>query len=124
MTKEEKLYDTLGELLFVVAKADGFIQKEETKVLEDLLRGHSHEESIKWSFHYELSKEANIEDLYKKVMITCQKLGPSPIYNEFISSMETVANAINGVANSEEKIINSFSRELIEKFKNDIENIK
>lgn len=124
MTKEEKLYDTLGELLFVVAKADGFIQKEETKALEDLLRGHSHEESIKWSFRYEVSKETNVEDLYKKVMITCQKLGPSPIYNEFISSMETIANTINGVAISEEKIMSSFSSELIEKFKNDIVNIK
>lgn len=124
MFKEEKLYDTLGELLYVVAKADGVIQEQETQALENLLKNHLHEESIKWSFNYEVSKETDIEDLYKKVMITCQKIGPSPIYAEFISSMTAIAEAANGVENSEEKIMNSFSKELIEKFKNDIENIK
>lgn len=124
MFPEEKLYDTLGELLFVVAKADGLIQEKETQALEDLLKGHLHEESIKWSFNYEVSKEANIDELYKKVMITCKKIGPSPIYVEFISSMQAIAEAANGKDKSEEKIMNSFSKDLIEKFKNDLEKIK
>ncbi|MGB1017432.1 MAG: hypothetical protein ACPGVH_00050 [Chitinophagales bacterium] len=124
MFTEEKLYDTLGELLFVVAMADGIIQEEETKALENLLKGHLHEENIKWSFNYEVSKNTDIEELYKKVIITCKKIGPSPIYTEFISSMKIIAEAANGTEKSEEKIINCFSKELIEKFKNDIENIK
>ena len=37
MTDKEKLYETLGELLYAVALADGIIQKSEKNSLKELL---------------------------------------------------------------------------------------
>lgn len=124
MTDQEKLYETLGELLYVVAKADGVIQDDERSALADLLKDHEWAKEITWSFQYEESKDSSIDDLYKKVMNTCQKIGPSPIYVEFIASMNTVAEASNGIDQDESKVINSFSADLIEKFKRDIEALR
>jgi len=50
MSEKEKLYETLGELLYVIAKADGLIQEEERASLDELLKSHSWAKEIKWSF--------------------------------------------------------------------------
>ena len=57
MKDEEKLYETLGELLYVVAKADGVIQDDEREAIQNLLKNHKSAEEIKWSFNYEESKD-------------------------------------------------------------------
>ena len=124
MTDQEKLYETLGELLFVIAKADGVIQDEERDALTKLLKDHSWATDIEWSFNYEESKQPSIEDLYDKVIIACHRVGPSPIYTEFISSMETVASASNGVDKDEDGLIKSFSADLIKRFSEDIDKLK
>ena len=121
MTEKEKLYETLGELLFVVAKADGVIQVEEKEALDQLLANHSSGKEIKWSFNYEVNKNNSIEETYKKVIDFCKHYGPAPEYNEFISAMKTIAHASNGIDASESKVINSFSNDLIERFKKDLE---
>ena len=40
MTDKEKLYETLGELLYAIAKADGVIQAEEKEALEKMFKNH------------------------------------------------------------------------------------
>jgi len=120
MTEKEKLYETLGELLFVAAKADGIIQEEEKEALHQLLEDHSYGKEIKWSFNYTANKNPSIEETYKKVIDFCKNYGPAPEYKEFISAMKTIAEASNGIDVSESKIINSFSRDLIERFQKEI----
>ena len=124
MTDEEKLYETFGELLYVIAKADGVIQDEEKNTLEDLLNNHKWAEQINWSFNYEVAKGKPIEELYKKVITVCHRIGPSPIYNEFIKGMNTIAEASNGIEKAESDKISSFSKDLIERFKRDLDNIR
>lgn len=121
MTEKEKLYETLGELLFTVAKADGVIQEEEKEALNQLLTNHSSGKEIKWSFNYEANKDSSVEDTYKKVIDFCKNYGPAPEYVEFIDSMKTIANATNGIDPQESKVINSFSSDLIERFQKDLE---
>jgi len=121
MTKEEKLYETLGELLYAVAKADGVIQKEEKDAMKLLLKGHPWEGQINWSFEYEVSKEQTVEEIYKKVISYCQHYGPAPQYEEFINAMKIIAEASGGLEDSENKIIESFSTDLLKKFTKDIE---
>lgn len=121
MTDTEKLYETLGELLYVVAKADGTIQDKERSSLENLLKGHKSASEIKWSFDYEETKQNSVEDTYAKVIAVCHRIGPSPIYNEFIEAMDILAKAYNGIENEESKIINSFSSDLIARFKKDLD---
>ena len=91
MKANEKLYETLGELLYAVAKADGVIQKEETDKLDQLLASHPWVKEIKWSFNYEVSKNSSVEEIYKKVISFCQGYGPSIVYPEFIDSMKAIA---------------------------------
>ncbi len=123
MTDQEKLYETLGELLYVIAKADGVIQVEEREAIQELLKGHSWANDIQWSFNYEESKQPSIEELYDKVIIACHRVGPSPIYTEFISSMNSIASASNGVDKNEDGLITSFSSDLIARFSKDIEKL-
>ena len=79
MADKECLYEALRELIYVVAMADGVVQKEEMKVLTTIPEGHSWSENIQWSFDYEQNKGHNIEALYQKVINTCDNYGPSPI---------------------------------------------
>lgn len=120
MTDKERLYETLGELLFTVAKADGVIQNEEKEALDQLLANHSSGKEIKWSFNYEANKNSTVEETYNKVIDFCKNYGPAPEYVEFIDSMKTIANATNGIDKSEATIIDSFSADLIARFQKDL----
>ncbi len=123
MSEIEKLYETLGELIFVIAKADGLIRDEERDAIKDLLKGHTWAEQINWSFNYEESKNSSIEETYNKVINFCHSYGPTPEYNEFIEVMNIVAEASQGIDEQESKIINSFSKDLIARFQRDLEAI-
>ena len=123
MTDNEKLFETLGELLYVVTMADGIILDSERDKLKELLQDHNWASEISWSFNYEEAKKSSVEDVYAKVIAVCSRIGPSPIYNEFIESMEQIAKADDNVDEAETKIINSFSIDLIERFKRDIKNL-
>jgi hypothetical protein len=124
MTKEEKLYEVLGELLYAIAKADGVIQNEEKEALTNLLKNHPNSSGILWSFEYEESKETSIDEIYQKVINYCHGYGPSPIYNEFIEAMNVLAEASDGVHVKETEIIESFSKDLLDRFRKDAERLK
>ena len=120
-SEKEKLYETLGELLFAIAKADGVIQEEEKEALNKLLERHTWAAEIKWSFDYESNKNASIEEVYNKVLNYCHSYGPAPEYEEFIDAMKTIAQATEGVEERESSIIESFSKDLTARFQRDIE---
>ncbi|MBB6459296.1 TerB family tellurite resistance protein [Flammeovirga kamogawensis] len=120
MKNTEKLYETLGELLYAIAKADGLIQDEERDALNELLKNHSWASEIRWSFNYEENQNATVEETYNKVINYCHSYGPTAEYEEFIDAMKFIANASNGIDEDESKIINSFSKDLIERFQRDL----
>lgn len=121
MTSQEKLYEILGELLYVIAKADGVIQDEEKYALNELLQKHAWASEIKWSFDYEASKNSDPEEIYNKVINFCHGYGATPIYEEFIDAMKFVANASEGIDANESEVIQSFSQDLIARFQRDID---
>ena len=121
MKDKEKIYEVLGELLYVVAKADGRIEIEEKEALSSLFVNHPWAAETIWSFDYEVRKNNDIESVYKKVINFCQDYGPAPEYNEFIEAMNKIAEAIHGVDENEKNVINSFSNDLIERFIKDTE---
>lgn len=120
MTNKEKLYETLGELLYVIAKADGIIQAAEIDALHELLRAHPWASAIKWSFDYETNKNTSPEDVYNKVINYCHVHGPAAEYDEFIDAMKFIASASQGIDTNESTIITSFSKDLIERFQRDV----
>ncbi|MBL4650430.1 MAG: TerB family tellurite resistance protein [Aureispira sp.] len=120
----EKLYEAFGELLYVVAMADGLIQEEEVSALENILAKHPWATDIKWSFDYERKKERGVEEVYARVLDYCTNAGPSPEYQNMIEVMEAMAGASNGVDEDEKEVIETFISTLIQKFKNDIKRIK
>jgi len=121
---QEKLYDAFGELLYVVAMADGLIQDEEITALERVLADHPWAADIKWSFEYERKKGNAVEDVYDKVIDYCKYNGPHPEYQKMVEVMEAVANASAGVDAEEQAVMDGFVKTLVDKFKTDIENIK
>ncbi len=121
MTEKEKLYETLGELLYAVAMADGVIQAEEKDALNTFLAGHDWESNVKWSFNYEESKVHNVEETYNKAISFCKSHGPAAEYEEFISAMTIIAAAAEGIVSEEKEIIESFSKDLIAQFQRDLD---
>lgn len=120
MVSRDRFYQTFGELLYVVAMEDGFIQKEEAKMLEEILKEHPMAKEIKWSFDYEKKRRNSVEMLYKKVIEVYKDNGPDKEYDFIIYALEKVAEASDGIDRNENDVITGFSRKLIEKFKKDI----
>ncbi|TSE06337.1 TerB family tellurite resistance protein [Aquimarina algiphila] len=124
MVSRDRLYQTFGELLYVIAMSDGVIQKEEVETLEEILKGHPKGAVIKWSFDYENKNQNDIETLYKKVIEVFSDNGPDEEYDFMLYALAKIADASEGMNSKEEKVITNFSRDLLERFKNDIEKIK
>ncbi|MBQ4822045.1 TerB family tellurite resistance protein [Aquimarina sp. MMG016] len=124
MVSKDRLYQTFGELLYVVAMSDGVIQKEEIQTLEEILMGHPKGNEIKWSFDYENDQQSDIETLYKKVIEVFSDNGPDEEYDFMIYALSKIAEASKGTDAKEEAVIQNFSRDLLERFKKDIEIIK
>ena len=122
MENKEKLYDAFGELVYVVAMADGIIQPEEKKALHKIIQEHPWASEIEWSFNYEVEKHQDIDYLYKRVLDACHQNGPDPEYQFLIEILETVAQA-SSHTDDEKKIIDKFTHELTERFKKDIDKL-
>lgn len=121
MISEHRLYQTFGELLYLVAMADGVVTQNEIEKLDEILRDHPASEKIKWSFNYELISNNSIEDLYKKIIETYSDNGPDEAYEFFIKALRQLAQADGNLDNKEEILINQFSSDLIQRFSKDLE---
>jgi len=117
MITRHRLYQTFGELLYLVAIADGVISKEETDELNIILKDHSELENIKWSFNYEMDNNTSVDLLYKRIIETYTDNGPDEAYEFFIKSLEQLAKADGVVDKSEQDLINKFSSDLLVRFK-------
>lgn len=119
----EKLYEAFGELLYVIAMADGFIDDQEISALEEVLADNPWAADIKWSFDYERKKQNSPEEAYQKVLDYCQHIGPKAAYKDMLEVMYAIAKASEGVSEAEQKIIDTFIHTLTERFKNDLEKL-
>ena len=124
MVSKHRLYQTFGELLYVVAMSDGVIQKEEVETLDEILKAHPKSKEIQWSFFYEQGQNNDIELLYKNVIEVFTDHGPDEEYDFIVFALEKLAEASDGISKEEDKIIKNFSKELLARFKSDIENIQ
>ncbi len=124
MSSRTRLYDAFGELLYVVAMADGIIQPEEVEMLHEIARKYPFGEDMQWSFDYERANHNDVEDLYQRVLDICYDNGPDPEYQTLIDILEEVAHASSGIDEKEQKVIDRFIFELTERFKKDLGNIK
>jgi len=111
------LYQTFGELLYLVAIADGVISKEEIDELNIILKDHPELENIKWSFNYEMNNNTSVDLLYKRIIETYTDNGPDEAYDFFIKSLEQLSKADGVVDKSEQDLINKFSTDLLARFK-------
>ena len=123
MKNTHKLFESFGELIYVVAMADGIIQKEELAIIEEKLSKHKWGKEIKWSFDYEVKKKNAIEDLYKKVVFYCEDHGPDEEYDFLLDVLNELAKSSNGKVNEEKEMITSFVNDLTLKFKEDLDRI-
>lgn len=123
MTKKEQLYEAFGELVYVLAMADGTIQPEELQQVKQILEQHPQGADIQWSFDYEARQQRPVEDVYQKVIDACQAVGPDPEYPYLIDLLEKVAAVYAGKSQEEDKVITGFTADLLERFRRDVEAI-
>ena len=121
MKDKEKLYDTFGELIYAIAMADGEIQPTEEAILRKILENHPWASQIKWSFNYEKNRHASVDEVYKKVVSFCQSYGPTAEYAEMLDVITQIAAASDGVDFNEEILIESFRRDLIDYFNDELD---
>ena len=124
MIKKHKLYDAFGELLYAIAIADGEIQDEEVKTLEQVLREHPWAKEIKWSFDYEKQKNHSLEEAYTKAIDVFKENGPDPEYKYFLDVMIRIADAFEGIVPQELHVIDNFVADLKDRFIKDLEDNK
>ena len=124
MNDKEKLYDAFGELIYTIAMADGIIQDEELDALQNILENHPWASQISWSFSYESSKGADVDEVYNKVIDFCKHYGPTEEYAEMIDVMKKIADASDGVDFNEEIIIESFQNDLRDHFNTELDKMK
>lgn len=124
MGKLERLYDVFGDLLYVVAKADGIVQKKEVEVLERVIANHPWAKEIEWAFNYDMEKNTSVDYLYNKVINFCHEFGPNPEYKFLVDVLEEVAKASGEVNEKEMNVINKFTTELTDRFKNDLDKLE
>ncbi|MFK7937096.1 MAG: TerB family tellurite resistance protein [Saprospiraceae bacterium] len=124
MKNTEKLYESFGELLYVMAMADGEIQSSELQVVKAKLASHPWGKDIAWSFNYEVKKQRDVELLYDRVIAYCEEHGPDAEYAFLLETLEEVATANQGVEASEQAVMDGFKRDLIQRFKADLEKIQ
>ncbi len=116
MGNPEKIYEAFGELIYVVAMADGAVQPEEIAVVKKELADYKYGEQVLWSFNYEMNKKNPVEDTYKKVITCCEAHGPEREYQYLINLLEKMSKASAGMDDNEAKKISSFRADLIKKF--------
>ena len=121
MKNLEKLYESFGELIYVVAMADGIIQEEEISKLEEIVKKHTWGAEIRWSFNYEKTKNEDLDFLYKKVLNFCHQYGPNPEYQKLIEILKEVAASSSGIDEKEKAVINRFTTELTQRFSHDLD---
>lgn len=111
-----RLYDAFGELLYVLAMADGEVQQEEISTLSTLLNKHEWTREVVWSFDYESKKKNTIENTYMNVFYACVDIGPNPEYALMLEVLEKVAESSLGVVEEERKVIERFKADLLREF--------
>lgn len=121
--KEKKLYESFGQLIYVLAMADGTIQEEELDVIEKKLAKHPHGKEIKWAFEAEIKKKSSPKKLFKKAIAQLEKNGADRRYFFIIDLLEEIAEASNGIDKDEEELINSVKNKMQTSLKSEIERI-
>jgi uncharacterized tellurite resistance protein B-like protein len=113
MVNKEKLLEAFGELIYAVAKIDGKVQPEEVEKLKALFQYKKGGEEIVWSFNYENKKGSSVKDAYEKALSVMIEYGPYVGYPELIRILNEVAQASNGIDESERFLISRFEEDLM-----------
>ena len=113
---KERLYDAFGELIYALAMADGLIEPAEIQALDTILRGHAWASQIKWSFDYEINKGLDLKEVYKKALDTFTQHGQDEEYAYLIDILHKVAQASEGINETEQEMIERFQKDLKENF--------
>jgi len=121
MIEKKRLYDAFGEIIYVLAMADGKVQVEEMDVLEEELMKHPWAEEIEWSFNYERKRKNDLAEVYKKAMQTFVDHGPDQEYKRLLEIMEYVAAASNKIDSRELEMILSFQYDFKQRLKKDLQ---
>ncbi len=113
MVNKEKLFEAFGELIYAVAKIDGTVQIEEIEKMKTLFQYKKGGEEVVWSFNYENRNNHKVKDAYEKALGVMIEYGSYEGYPELIRILNEVAEASNGIDESEKFLISRFEEDLL-----------
>lgn len=121
LIEESNLYRAVGELAYVLAKADGKVSRTETIVFQEAIKEDLGKNSwlAQESFDKLLDEDvqANVEAAYNRVLFTVRR-SKNEMTEEMLEKFISVLEKVAGVSGITEDEINA-----IEKFREDVMNI-
>jgi len=119
MSENIVLVQALAELAYSIALADGELEEKEKKAFNEIINSELGKSAWSAKNRFAILEERispNIEQSYKFAMFaikTNKKDFSDDLKKKYVNVIERVANSVDGLRNEE--------RELIERFKKDIE---
>ncbi|MGL1889445.1 MAG: TerB family tellurite resistance protein [Reichenbachiella sp.] len=100
--------DVFGRLLYSIALADGEVQDSEKAVLKDIIANDPWAIEIELSFNDSAELEMDPQTIFSKNMRIFFTKSCKDHYPYFLNLMMKIANAHNGIIDTEQKLIDQF----------------
>lgn len=116
MVKEiESVYDAFARMIYAIVIADGVIDKDEKKIIEDKVKGKEIESFLN---HYIESEEEHfIIESYQNLLHACRDFGPSNEYSSLIDILNSIKTVSSVIDEDDAEIMDSIISNLKHKLK-------
>ena len=111
-----QLYDAMGELIYAVAKSEGFAEAEPSTLLIELLAGQAWANEVQLSFNYEYQNENTMEEAYEKAVDVCKAYGPAEEYAFLFQALEVLGRHTLKGKPEQPSILSRFQNDLTTHF--------
>ena len=116
MTKTfERVYDAFARMIYSIIIADGVIDEEEKRIIEEQVKGREIE---KYLDKYIGSEEEHlIIESYQNLIYACREYGSSDEYSELIEVLSQIKNVSAVIDEDDAEILESIISNLKQKLK-------
>jgi hypothetical protein len=111
----EKVYDAFAKMIYAIVIADGVIDENEKKIIEDKVEGKEIETYLEK--YIANGEEHLIIESYQNLLNACRDFGPSKEYGELIDVLNDIKTVSAVIDEDDAEILDSIISNLKDKLK-------
>ena len=111
----EQVYDAFARMIYAIIIADGVIDREEKKIIEDQVAGKDIEKYL--DAYINSNEEYLIIESYKNLINACRDYGNSDEYSELIEILNQIKGVSSVIDEDDAEILDSIISNLKHKLK-------